>query len=173
MALNQNHPSEGQGGPYTIFIPFAEQLCKSRAAIFEPFESSIYAIIAPNIDDWKIGDGFDGAFVVTVMSGAFEWTIGKGFLPVGSARPITLIEPEEIPLLFRRWIAQAIAHTLLLQDQLRYPIPFYLLEEVIPSSQWTTDTHKAIAGLNRELQEGLVDLNTTVPGYGGPDEWYR
>jgi hypothetical protein len=172
MALNQDYSSEGQGGPYTVRIPLSEQLSQSRSAIFDPFESSIYAIIQPDIDDWKMGSGFDGAFVVTVMSGAYEWTIGKGFLPVSTARPITLIESEEIPLLFRRWIAQAIARALLLQDQLRYPIPLHLLEEVIPKSQWTPDAKKAIAGLNHELQEGLINLETTVPGYGGPDEWY-
>jgi hypothetical protein len=148
-----------------------DQMTKTLEEIFAPFASKIHCIVSPTIPNW-MGMNETGSFAFPDPDHNYLTEIPKGFIAHSSDLELEEIDITKIPIYFRRWIAQRIAKCLEVEGQLHYPINHSTMETFAPISQWTPDTHKAIAGLNRELQEGLVNLETTVPGYAGPDEWY-
>lgn len=163
------------GNPYlrveylSHFLP-SEEWYRIKPFVFDRLNSSQ---ILPTPTLWSIGGNLAGCPVFAILGGAAEFTIAKGFLPLGDAKiDLTFPEPSELGLLYRRWIAQAMASFAHYHAGHQFPWDLPCLEALTPPQQWTPDAHKALSGLNRELEAGLIDLKRTVPGFAGPDEWY-
>ena len=85
---------------------------------------------------------------------------------------INLIEIEEhlVDIQFRRLLASKLACYLRYYDKLR-PEGISILDEIADRKQWTSDALKALEGLIREMKGGLPE--GVIPGFVGPDDYYR
>lgn len=146
-----------------------DQLCSPLERLLAPIDGFHGVRVRPRVSAWQQGSSFEGA------PGARR--TGRNYRTVNPNGTLSLLAPEiesvaEANIAVRRWIATRIARCLpkgwpAAVESLRANAP-----SVPESHAWTEDARIALRAVGRELSE-LDQNEEAVPGFRGPDAWYR
>lgn len=145
------------------------QLCLDREALLAPLGGYSGMRIVPDQASWKAGTSWVGAPVRSRRDADYRSAAPQDAVSVVS--PAIEAAPDE-DVTVRRWIASRIARCMAAGD----PPGVQALFSAVPSlpgvDQWSQDARIALAALLREFRDLPADEHA-IPGFRGPDEWYR
>ena len=154
-------------------VSLKDQLTKTKEEILGEYIHEVQFIMKPDFYNWSQGATGIGGFVFPEPDADYTSLIPKGFLPSEMALThLVKIDKANIDVLFRRWIAVRITSFLRAKNLLNSFEYSDALEAIAPRSSWTKDAHIALEGLLKEKESGIWK-DDTIPGYSGPDEFYK
>ncbi|MDB6001757.1 MAG: hypothetical protein JWP52_3456 [Rhizobacter sp.] len=150
-------------------LSLVDQLCMPRDLLLAPISGFRRVRIVPDLDDWTAGTSWVGAPAKARPDADYRSGAPAGSVTLANAD----VEPApDVDITVRRWIASRIARSLGLGER---PTVERLSAQVplLPAmSQWSDDARIAWAALTCEVQTLPASVRQ-VPGFRGPDDWYR
>lgn len=137
-----------------------------------PIVSETWFQIKPRFDYWEAGEYLTGAPAI------IRPNLNYRYFPPTHVRDLLIPGPElsqifDLKVSVRRWIASNIAGVAKRQNLLDIKEPKELLHKCFPSvSQISKDGFIAAHALIQELTT-ISDKESEVPGFRGPEEWYK
>jgi hypothetical protein len=153
------------------FVPapsLGEQLRLDRAALLHAIGGFHGIRVVPNRKDWDAGISWIGAPVRVRRDADYRESTPADV--AGIVRPVVeSVQDEDVTV--RRWIGTRIA-------RIARCVPSAALTDIAtlpslpPLDDWSADARLALSALSREERE-CADDASTIPGFRGPDAWYR
>lgn len=147
----------------------AAQLCLDREALLAPLGGYSGMRIIPDQSSWKAGTSWVGAPVRSRCDADYRSAAPEGAVSVVS--PAIEAAPDE-DVTVRRWIASRIARCMAAGEPPGVQALFSAVPLLPGVDRWSQDARIALAALLREFRDLPVD-ERAIPGFRGPDAWYR
>lgn len=161
-----------KGSFYIRDCSLKDQLVETRAVLLSEIGDPFFWIYKISTNAWKQSNSVGVPARLDLTTTYRTPSIPKHIdysLRYESFQPV---EDRDLDVLFVRWIAQRIAQCCYHRETGKVILNSAVLEQQAPLQDWTTEARAALQGLQKELELALP-LDQIVPGYGGPDEWYR
>ncbi len=152
-------------------VSLKEQLLIGRADLLAAIGGDGLVRVVPRIESWRAGSEWVGAPARVDASSDYLTPQVAKTTELAPSTPTEAVEDPRVAT--RRWIAARVAGVCAARGQLRSGLD--LAAVVLPGiaqAQWSADARIALRGLTRELRE-LGRSDGDVPGFRGPDAWYR
>lgn len=164
--------SWGKGSFYKRDASLKEQLVEPRAVLLAEVGDPFSWVGRVSVRSWMQGNSEGGPARLDLSTTYRTPWIPKVMRYSLQFEKFLAVEPKDVGVLFVRWIAQRIALCSYRRETGKVELSYAYLAEQAPFREWTPEARLALQGLEKEL-ELAIPLDQTVPGYGGPDEWYR
>lgn len=143
-----------------------QQIVLPRSELLAPVGGDFELRIVPRAADWQAGVEWVGAPARPDPDADYRSTRPENSADLDDAEVEAVVNPD---LTIRRWIAARIARVLEARGRLREDAD--LTQDFPARARWTEDALAAGEALLRELRDPA--LPPGIPGFRGPDEWYR
>lgn len=155
-----------------VLVPapsLADQLCSTRDALLAPIGGHDGVRIVPDRSRWQSGTSWIGAPAKARPEADYRSAVPQGAVNLVTA---TLEPAPDVAIAVRRWIASRIARCAATAAANAIDSLFASNPSLPPVERWSDDACVAAAALQREMRE-LPQSQTEIPGFRGPDLWYR
>lgn len=170
VVLESESPKQWRRGDVLVPAPsLKDQLCLTREALLAPIGEYSGVRIVPDLVSWVAGTSWIGAPAKSRPDADYLSGVPKG--AVNLIKPKVEIAPD-VDITVRRWIAARIARCLGTNKPKTIDSLFAVDPSLPPVYQWSEDARIAAAALLREFRE-LTPSEDEIPGFRGPDKWYR
>jgi hypothetical protein len=170
VIIGKESPKLWRRGDILVPAPsLATQLGLKRDVLLAPIGGYHDVRIRPDFDSWKAGTSWIGAPAKARPDADYRSTAPEGTVNVVSAE---LEQAPDVAITVRRWIASRIARCLVPGERPTIEGLFASVPSLPAVEQWSEDARIAVAALLREFGE-LPPLEGEIPGFRGPDSWYR
>lgn len=170
VVLGNESPKQWRRGDVLVPAPsLKDQLCLTREALLAPIGEYSGVRIVPDLASWASGTSWVGAPAKARPDADYQSGAPKG--------TVNLVKPKielalDVNITVRRWIAARIARCLGADKPKTIQSLFVGDPSLPPADQWSEDARIAGAALLREFRE-LTPSEKEIPGFRGPDNWYR
>lgn len=151
-------------------LSLADQLTRDRSSLLKPIGGEFHVRIVPDLQDWQAGVAWVGAPAKSEPAADYRSPEAEGAASLAAAHTEPVADPA---VALRRWIAARLANTLRASGRLDAvrDLP-ELTVGLPPMDRWSDDARIAARALLSELREPGYAAHT-IPGFRGPDSWYK
>jgi hypothetical protein len=170
VVIGNESPKLWRRGDVLVPAPsLKDQLCLKREALLAPIGGYSGVRIIPDRASWASGTSWVGAPAKPRPNADYRSKVPEG--AANLLRP-KLERAPDAAITVRRWIAARIARCLASSQPKTIDALSAIDQSLPPVDQWSEDARIAVAALLREFQE-LIPSEGEIPGFRGPDTWYR